>query len=150
MVCNGKPENRIKMDDLGDTPIFGSTFIYLYIYNIFINISIYNIYIHIFPRPRGHFLATYSVPPFSIKNTEAAGAWAEPGEMDPPSEHPLLRRESGQRKLPTVWGRLGVSNGWRLVTPGNLNGRIFSKEPTGSVGYVGCFEKCWGKSWDKP
>ena len=27
---------------------------------------------------------------------EAAGAWAEPGEMDPPSEHPLLRRESGE------------------------------------------------------
>ena len=29
----------------------------------------------------------------AAQGTHAAGAWAEPGEMDPPSEHPLLRRE---------------------------------------------------------
>jgi len=29
----------------------------------------------------------------ATQGTHAAGAWAEPGEMDPPSEHPLLRRE---------------------------------------------------------
>ena len=77
-------------------------------------------------------MAIYSVPPFSKKNTEAAGAWAEPGEMDPPSEHPLLRRESGeQRKLPTVWGGWGWGDvkRVRLVTPGNLNGRNLQGNP---------------------